>query len=171
MPNSAAFFVTLMTPVVSYGYDTCKAYPFFICVLLGTLQAVTQLPMFTHNIVGSTVLNPAFRLSWISKLDFSTYKIINWAFQSRLCTCKAWEPINVSAPGSSCASGLAGIRGTCIALILFHFQIGIGSGRQLQFVCNQNHWPELIHSSKHDVGVLFFFLLFFWLSCTYLCGC
>ena len=58
-----------------------KLVPFFICVLLGTPQAVAQVPMFTHQIAGSTILNPSIS-SCISKLDFGTYESINRASRS-----------------------------------------------------------------------------------------
>ena len=141
-----------------------KLIPFFICILLGTYQAVAQVLLYTLQTVEPTILNLAFLLPWISKLDFGTYEIISRASRSRLCSHEAGEQIYVSALWSSCAGGLVGIKGICIGLNIICFQVGIGSGRRSRFVYNQKHRPQLIRSSKQDVGGSFSFSSLFELA-------
>lgn len=73
--------------------------PFFICVLFGTPQAVAQVPMFTHQIVGSTILNPAFPLAFPSLTSVHTRSSIELRDHIAILTSETFTS-NIYASGN-----------------------------------------------------------------------
>ena len=85
-----------------------KFIPLWICALLGITEAAAQVYLFTHKISGASITNLSFVLL-IFKLDFGTYKIVNRALQSSLCSHETGERIYVSTQGYPCARELVGM--------------------------------------------------------------
>ena len=83
--------------------------PLCICALLGIAEAATQVYLFTHNISEPSITDLSFFCFWIFKLDFGTYKIVNRALQSSLCSHETGERIYVSTQGYPCARELVGM--------------------------------------------------------------
>jgi hypothetical protein len=68
---------------------------FYICFLLGRSQVTAQVRLFSSARHGQHHISAL-------QLDFGTYKIINQASESSLCSDELGQPIYVSTPGYSC---------------------------------------------------------------------